>query len=603
MTAEEFFTHEPRHPLLPLPDLGVVRTLQGRPDGGAVLAELLQQRRDIIARSREEPVSHELEPAHWGDVRKMIAEKVRTVILLGGNRSGKSRLCGRLVMEALLNHPGTQVLCVSENEQASRETQQQIIWHYTPRSIKALNGRRDRERVFYVNYSEYSGFGDERKLALPRPKGYWGRPSMLMFATYEQSPDVYEGTEWGHPDKWGVNWWADENLRLAWLNMLLRRGGYRPGSGLWSYTPIKGITPTIKQSLGDAPETIEHKPAKLLAERVNVPGLPAGTMPYIQRPFLKNARVIYFHTELSPFGPGIDGTGRPTYFERVAADLADKSSEQIKRLAYGYTEDVIGKAFPLFCGVHVVRPELIPSQGTNYQFNDPGGSKSWFSVWVRVTPTNPSTIYIYRDWPDEATYGEWALPTERAISQDSRKGWDGEPGPAQSGQGWGVAQYKAMWFDQEGAKWDKEANDWVGGEVVVERTIDSRAGKSQHAAEQGGTCLVDDFASEQRDADGRVFPAMSLTLASGVTEDEGLEKVNDLLYFDASQPFDAVRNSPRLFVSANCRQVIWALGNFTGRSGPTGACKDPIDLLRYVALADLEYRDPSRPVKRPGGSY
>lgn len=566
--------HEPEHPLLPLPTEAEVAAILARPGGEAELAQLIEERRAALQRSLDDPLRYEPEPWFWGEVRRLLAERWRTVIILGGNRSGKSRVCGKLVMESVVNHPGTRVLCISEDETASMETQQSIIWHYLPPEYKALNGRRDPARVYYINYSEANKFS-ERRLVLPNQ-------SRVLFATYNEEPDQYEGMMWGHPLDWVVSWWADENLRLAWLKMLVRRGRFQPGTGLWSYTPVRGMTPTIKEAVGEAPQTLKALPARLLPDRVNVPGLAPGTMPFIQAPHLADARVIYFFSELSPFGPGPNGTGKP-FAQSVAEDCAGKPSEYVKRIAYGYTEDTVGRAFPLFCSVHVVNPEQVPRVGTRYMFTDPAGARNWFTIWVLVTPDEPPRLFVYRDWPDEQTYGEWAVPTERAATAESRKGWDGDPGPAQTCLGFGVAQYKQLWLRLE------------AGELIEERYIDPRAGRNAIIAEKGGTCLLEELEAEQRDERGEVVgPRMAFTPASGVDVQEGVAAINDLLYFDRTRPVDWIRNSPRLYVSSACRQVIWALANYTGRAGETGACKDVVDVLRYAAMANLEHLDPER---------
>lgn len=597
-SIQDILAAEPPHPLLPLPGLPEVQNVLAQPGGVKTLGELLAWRRNRIQAANDDPLYHELEPPDWADARQLLVDRVRVIIILGGNRSAKSRFCGKVTVEALARHPGTTILCVSEDETASRETQQAIIWHYLPAELKAMRGRRDPAGIWYINYSVANGFS-ERRLVLPNR-------SKLLFATYGEDPDQYEGMMWGHPVEWTVGWWADENLRLSWLKMLRRRGRFQPGSGLWSFTPIKGITPAIKECLGETPETLAYRPALLLPDRINVPGLPVGTMPYIQRPFAEGARVIYFHTERSPFGPGPNGSGK-RFFESVKEDCAGRPSEYIMRIAYGYTRDVAGRAFPLFGPVHVVRPESVPDEGTNYHFVDPAGRRNWFNLWVRVVSGQPSRLFVYRDWPDEQSFGEWAVPTERATTADSRKGWDGDPGPAQGGQGFGIIGWKKLWRSLEGK------------ERVWERYIDPRAGRNALAAEKGGTCLVDQFAAEHAPGhhnfhlpEGQVAPAggageplppYHFIPASGVDIEEGIMAINNLLAWDPAEPFDLVMNSPRLFVSSACRQVIWALANYTGLGGETGGCKDVVDCLRYMALADLYYRDPKRPAKRAGGSY
>ena len=643
--AAELLEREPPHPLLPLPSPAQVVRLLADAAGQRALAELLAQRREIIARANADPVRYELEPEFWGDVRAAVAEQVRLVILLGGNRSGKSWCCGKLVMQALVEHPGTMILAVSEDETASRETQQKVLWHYLPAEIKArCHNKRDPAGIFYVNYSEANGFS-ERKLVFPFPdrrgwpsnRPFPTQPSKVLFATYGENPDDYEGLEFGHPTDWTVGWWADENLRLAWLNMFSRRGRFRPGSGLWSYTPIHGITPAIKEAVGQA-RTVKWRPARLLPDRVNVPGLPKGTMPYIQQPADTSRRVLYFHSEMSPFGPGPNGSGKP-YAESVAEDCKGKPSEYVMRVAYGYTTDVVGRAYPKFSAdVHVLDPEQLPEEGTNYCFLDPAGDRNWFIVWVRVPPGSPRHLYFYREWPDARRYGEWAVPTTRAVTSESRKGWDGERGPAQRNQGWGVVRYKQLLLEEElipavlraDGRWaepdpyrrrrldeaalglglsparEERGADgrvtryWGAGaaeavrragpvrEAIRIRKIDPRAAVNPQASEKGGVNILTLFGEEQRNPRGELTgPRMLLLPAySGRGIDDGMAHVNELLDYNQDEPLCPVLNEPRLHVSSTCRNLIWMFENYTGLGGEEAGAKDPADLVRYAAQDD-----------------
>jgi hypothetical protein len=624
--ANELLAAEPPHPLLPLPAVADVVRLLREPAGRTTLAELLKFRRDAIWRANADPLRAELEPDFWADVRQAMAEKIKVVILLGGNRSGKSRACGKLAVEALVNHPGTLIVGVSEDETASIETQQSIIWHYLPPEIKAqCHNRRDPRGIFYVNHSSANGFS-ERKLVLPLPKGYVGNPSKMLFATYNENPDDYEGMEYGHPTAWTVAWWADENLRLNWLQMFTRRGKFRPGTGLWSYTPIHGITPTIKEAVGKSARTLRHRPAALLSERVNVPGLPVGTMPYIQEGTLPNSRVFYFHSEMSPFGPGPNGSGKP-YAQSVAEDCKGKPSEYVQRIAYGYTEDVIGLCYPKFRGdVHVIPPEQLSEKGTNYVFIDPAGDRNWFMLWVRVPPGSPRRIEIYREWPDARRYGEWAVASSKAVTADSKKGWDGERGPAQRNQGWGVVRYKKLLLAEETVDlamdatgkflerdpyrvnlllefmWKQCPNGWTPEdvvrvrselaepirEVIRARRVDPRAAKNPQASAKGGTNILTLFAQEDRDSQGNVdAPRMMVMEAyTGKGIDDGLAHVNELLDYKEQEAICPVLNEPKLYVSSACRQTIWMFENYTNQGGEDAGCKDPADLLRYIAQDD-----------------
>jgi hypothetical protein len=633
--AAELLLKEPQHPLLPLPTVDDIAATLLKPDGAKFVGESLDFRRKIIWKANADPLRNELEPSFWQDVRKAMADRIKVVILLGGNRSGKSRNCGKLTVEALVNNPGTLIVCVSEDETASIETQQRIIWHYLPPEIKLnCHNRRDPRGIFYVNYSEANGFS-ERKLVLPLPKGHVGNPSKLLFATYNENADDYEGLEFGHPTAWTVGWWADENLRLNWLQMFTRRGKFRPGSGLWSYTPIHGITPTIKEAVGKSAVTLEHRPAALLQDRINVPGLPAGTMPYIQHGALPNSRVFYFHSEMSPFGPGPNGSGKP-YAQSVAEDCKGKPSEYIQRIAYGYTEDVIGLCYPKFRGdVHVVKPQNLPEQGTNYVFIDPAGDRNWFMLWVRVPPGSPRRVYIYREWPDLRRYGEWAVASGKAVTAESKKGWDGDRGPAQRNQGWGVVRYKKLMLEEETIRMELNPDgDWAEPdpyrraildkamkskqkmedgrwkledveevrkqladplrEVIRQRKVDPRAAKNPQASAVGGTNILTLFANEDKDSRGVVVAGRMIVMEAytGKGIDDGIAHVNELLDYKEQEPLCPVLNEPKLYVSSECKNLIWMFENYTNQGGEDAGCKDPADLARYIAQdSDMRFID------------
>jgi hypothetical protein len=88
---------------------------------------------------------------------------------------------------------------------------------------------------------------------------------------------------------------------------------------------------------------------------------------------------------------------------------------------------------------------------------------------------------------------------------------------------------------------------------------------------------------------------MTFMAASGKSIKEGIDLINDKLYYDEGTKIgeyskDLARiNVPQLMVSERCPNVIFALKEWTGRDGPEGACKDFVDLLRYALLARLQY--------------
>lgn len=561
------------HPLFPVPTEQDIRDILALPAGAEKLAHIYALRENAILDARADPFHYEPEPEHWLAADKLLAEedahgRVLFLMLLGGNRSGKSMFAARRMMESAVGHKHCKLLCIAENFESSIETQQKYLWHYLPNELKALNGRQSKK--FYIKYSSHHGFSDQL-LALPNG-------AKFMFKTYQQDPGDLEGQMFGIPGTTVVAVWPDENLRVNWWLMLQRRLRFQQAQLIWSYTPVTGMTATIKEAVGDAPVTRVSRLAELLPDRVNVPGLPVGHMPFIQIPATTRGRVIYFWSEFNRFGDG-----QRTFYDAVKDDCRGKggkprSPEYIARIAYGHTRDTVGRPFPKFGEWNIVAPEHLPTEGTDYMFVDPAGARNFAALWVRVTPDD--RYYVMADWPDAANHGEWAIPNLDGTGDAVGKLY--KAGPAQNSLGLGTSQLKRVWRAVEAEL----------GLDVAARFIDPRAGRNPQAQEHGGTCLVDQFALAEEDE-----PGMDFVPASGTDQETRIAAVNKLLHWDDGQPLDMVANCPRLYVSAAAQQVI---GTFTHWPGPAGgekhAWKDFADLLGYLVMADLQYLDPKREV-------
>ena len=622
-----------RHPMLLLPTLPWVRALMKANSTGwkAELVTFLNKRSHRIQLAEEDPLWWGWEFKPWADSDALLNgsyvspkgyQPPETAILgiFGGNRASKTVYAVKRACQTAVLFERSTLAILSESETASIKTVQALVWYYLKPAFGQLNGKRD--AVFKINYSQANGFTD-RKLVLPNG-------SEIHFLTYGQDPGDFEGWEFGAPAHTyatvaaelrakkqfvpaNIGAVSDESMPLAWLKMFGRRLKYRRAKLLWPFTPVKGITPAIKEMVGSAAVTVESRPAELLP-RQNFPDIPKGEMPYIREcvyPGVK-AMAIYFFTEFNMFGPSPDRT----YYEEVKQLCDGKTSEFIERVAYGVARDTVARAFPKFGPWNIVKRHQLPAIGTNYFFTDPAGARNWASFWVRVTPGTQPSFYIYRDWPDAQTFGEWAVPTEREVNDSNRNGWDGDVGPAQAGLGLGIVKYKQTFLKAESGKRKAETMDpylvrlleKAGDpaeiqEEIAERYVDPRAGASEHMAEKGGTCIIDEFDEPQYDSTGKLIgPPMELIPASGVNEDEGLSAVNDLLDWNQELPLMPILNAPRLFVSEDAQQVIWTLENFTGRGGAKGACKDFADLLRYMALAKLSHVD-VQASGRPGRGF
>jgi len=645
---------QPAHPLLPLPTeaqcAGILAQF-GIDRGAEVLTRLLADRRAAIRMADENPLEFAPRPRWWHLADSLTQYEhgqdmnglLKLLVYLGGNRSGKTNRCAYkfvcAAMKAIPCRDGVDFLVGSQNLESSITVAQRAVWSYLPTRITDLNGSRDKAREYFVNYSPKEGFS-ERVLVLP------GNQARIRFETFNNDPSDYEGWEFGCRSRYDVAWWFDEDAPWPWLEMAMRRGRYRPGYGMWSFTPVNGITPAIREVSGTGKVRIQRRAKLLPANRVLVEGCKPGHVPLVAEGAVARSKILYVHSDLSPFG-----TGSESYAQAVAKVVEGKPDALVLRTYYGFARDVTGLAYPKFSRrVHVVAPKHLPAVGTNYHFIDPAGGRMWAQIYVRVAPGNPRRIYIFRDWPDNQSYGAWAVPTMRQINESSRQGWDGDPGPAQRDQGFGTTRYKQeilrcetvnLAVDTHGAWLSKDPQEiaicertmklaravpcgpdgrWSREQVqevrkaqtsplrlpVFLRFIDPRAAANPQASEDGGTNLIELFAQEDRDArSGVVTPGMDLVPAyTGRRIDDGRQHVAELLDFDETAPVVACLNEPQLYVSEECEQVIWMFENYTARGGESGACKDFADLVRYMAQCeDLVHVSQEMQQPRKGWTY
>jgi hypothetical protein len=404
--------------------------------------------------------------------------------------------------------------------------------------------------------------------------------SMGKFGNYNQDVADYEGHGWDLVI-------ADENLPLGWLKTLLYRLPRCGGKMIWSFTPIHGITPAIKEVVTGAKIASTKKAELLDQSKVHVVGCPRGHMPYIQEGVWCDSRIIYFFTEMNPWSG----------YEQHKKIMLKATQEEVERRTYGWARNSIGKRFPKFGDANIIAPDKVPKEVTRYLIKDPASARNAFIIWVAVD--KQGRHYVYREWPSVDKYGEWAV-----TSENSKK-WDGDPGPAQRPLGFGISDYKQVILTEEGHTWTGNSWDGTKAEVIFQRLGDPRAmAEPSSSDETGGSSIFDRYLETQTDKAGNtVGPSMDFMPAPGYHIDRGVEMINDLLAWNPSEPKCALINEPRLYVTSNCRNMIWALENWTGADGEKGACKDCVDALRYAATADLGYVDPNMQVSFGGGSY
>lgn len=523
--VERFGVRWAGHPLFVVPNEDEVAALAGeigKKEAAQLVIDWWKQREPAIEREELDPYRYCYRPKAWKDADKLL-EDGHELLVLGGNRSGKSFYAAWKTIQALKNQQA-RAWAFQATEKQSIDEQQPYVWKMMGAGMQAHKSMR---------YTARNGFS-EGLLVLP------GFNSRLRFRNYGQAEGSLESAE--------LDWcWCDELCPQPILETLRYRLVTRGGRLLLTFTPIIGYTPTVAEYL-DGAEIIEQMPVseRIFDTRAHlVPRCKPGHVPYILRCFNPDRHVICFPTEANPYND----------WDRMVATVSGKPVGERLTRAYGWPTKRIANAFPRYGDVNLVRAKDIPQEGTNYMVVDPGGSKNWFMIWLRVTPEG--WIYVYREWPDQS-FGEWALPGEKP---------DGKAGPAQHAMlPRGCPAINELILNLE------------GGEMIAERIIDPRSGPSNYYTE--AQSLIDTLADGEH---GLVFnPAPATTIQ------DGINLLSTWMEWDSTAPVSD-DNSPRLYVSDQCRNLDFCLRIWTGLDGLKGASKDPVDCLMYAAKANIAY--------------
>jgi phage terminase large subunit-like protein len=636
----------------PHPILGVPTPAQAREMGEAKWRKLMTWREEIIAAERVEPFDNLWEPPIWRvcdallglpwvpkeeaeQIRQRLgfARRVSTLLINGAQRGGKTQYSCSRVMRILRMKAGRRAWMLHENMEMSREYHQAPLYHYLPSHLRAENVR---DKTAYIAYKQKTGFS-EASFVLPAPEGEQG--SQCTFKAYEQDMHSVQG---GNLDIIS----PDELVPIEWVNEMRYRIAERDGWMIITFTPVQGYSPTVKE-FQDGATTALEVPAYLLPNDGGEPDLarqlgltpeelkelyaadearppraayypqarpdPLGAIladsqlpiansqehgrsfemvPRVLRCVDPERAVVFFHLGDNPYG-------NP---KGVWAKMKRERGAILER-AYGVATKNMTARFAKFrrCdahgnGAHVIPPDNIPKEGTNYLIVDPCNGRNFMMKWYRVTPERS---YLYREWPgnyhipDIGVPGPWALPDGKVP--------DGRRGPAQMPFGWGLRRYKLELARLEGwsdylkgeppnlTKEEREA--WIDGldpmngarEHVQERFLDSRFASTPQMTKDRPKTLITEF-----EEIGLFF-----TPTPGDDIEEGCTLIDAALDYDTNQPVSAL-NQPKFQVSADCENSIFALLTWTGRTKEgrrdlDGATKDPIDCDRYFFLGDCTY--------------
>lgn len=595
------------------------------------VARMLDGRARSIRQEVEDPFRYGYEPPFWAAVDWAVCELVCTpgnehavleVLIQGGNRAGKTDYAAKRFVEVLILNDRWLCWGFHSDQAASRSVQQRRTWHYMAPEYKPQTGKLRKTVRARMNYNQESGF-TENMFSLPN-----GSAAHYKF----YSADV-KGLEGDEPDFC----WSDEEIPEEWVEAIAvrlvtkagKRGGFLgalraelakrkeiPGHTLprvlraqmWrgchliTFTPISGLTPTVRRfTKGMVP--LVTVPAELLPIR-DADGSVIGRehVPRVARCTQASRLAVWFHTYDNLHGGNYPG---------MKAACSGKTASWIKIRVYGVTELAKDGRFPQFSRQIHVRPKgPLPKEGTWYHVVDPCNGRNWFQIWALISPIGQ--VLLAREWPQPDDYvegvgvmGPWAVPS-------AGKRLDGDRGPAQSSLGWGIKRYSQEIERIERELYRSQHGPGSAGRIEpFLRIIDSRAGNTPTLAASETITLIELLANEGLEFE----PAGMLVAAEGQprrnTINEGIDLLNDWLAYEASAvitlpdgrtEIDPLK-APKLYILESCENCINALETWTGLDGPEGACKDPVDVMRYLRISDPDYVDTSAFQARNYGSY
>lgn len=578
------------HVVLKLPSREQMAAMASTDEGAAELMDWLKRREERIQLMETDPYRYGWESDTWKLADEIIESRgeallppadlknrVVELLLMGGNRSGKSEYCAKRIVKTMLEKPGAIVACFHDTNQTSIGQQQSRIYKYLPEELRNL-GKPKGDRVTNVSYTQKNGFSENTFIL---PNG-----SQCFFFNYAQDLSVLEGWELD-------GCWCDELVPRAFVEALRFRVMTRKGYLLLSFTPVDGYTATVKDYLAGA-LPLRWEKAPLLPQDVElVKGCPPGHMPRVMRCEKRKRMVLFFFTSDNPFNP----------YEEMEAECRGETRERIMLRAYGWTEKLATSAFPKFHPpVHVITEEQyqrsIKNGVTYFCSCDPAPAKNWFIKWYAATPEGH--LILFKEWPDYDRFGEWALPSDKI---------DWRAGPAQRADaGRGLRSYKELIMGEEGWQWLDDHWDGSTAYVIHMRTMDPRMGGSPTPSSDDGHTLISILDTDEMDSRGNLrWPAMVWERGAGgrvmsKDADNAVQILNDLMDYNESEPISSV-NCPRFYVHERCKQSILAYGEWSGMGSQACALKDIVDPDRYLVTMDPQYVEPGMFGTQGGGYY
>lgn len=545
-----------KHPfLVPPTDEEIVLLAENDPK---LLEALYQAHEGRIQASEDDPVRYGFDLDGWNRINKSLSS-YNECLVLGGNRSGKTTGCAKMVMKSVMENTGGHIVCFSQNADTSVKVQQAAMWEMMPKEFK----RKTKSIEGYINFSMQNGFTGS-SFIFPDTKT---RVDFKTYTQYSNNQTILEGFEFGFkkPDSLNIGAWLDEYLGdAALVNTLRFRLATRNAKMVIGFTPIDGYTPFISEYLKGA-ETLSTREAELLGNK---------SVPIEQYSPDRDAGVVYLHSDENPFGG----------YERIAKDLRGRPDEEILVRAYGVPVKSMTSLLPLFNTEVNVLSEIPNKNGRTfpdisnksnyscYQVVDPAGARNYVAIWAGVD--RDGSVYIRKEFPDRDTYGEWAI--------------FGDPkwkfGPASKKLGLNVEGYVELFTEIE-------------EELGI--TVTERIGDSRYFARENEN--NDDLFTSFYDYGMNFLPS------DGRTEDVGITALDEWFSYNPNVEIDEA-NQPRCYIHKDCGNLIDSLINYNSRGKADEPLKDFFDVIRYLRMANsgdgpdhIDARDFQTITKTKGG--
>lgn len=618
--------------------------------GDRAYAEHILKRERTIALEKADPLRNFWEPPIWWVcdcllglpwIDPAVAERVRLALgfprpirfltILGGNRGGKTQYCVTRALRLMFTRPGMSAWFWHESVKMSVDLHQKEFYRYLPAELK---GSDIKSKEAYIAYKRKTGFSD---MSFILPVGDAGGLSDMTFKTY------------GEPTIEGANLdlvvldelTGRESAHAEIAETMPLRVAEKDGIIIKPFTPVDGYSETVRMDMdgavivresmafmcptdggepdvaaalglsaaelaecyaADKERRASHSPQSRPEGFEDLKGDDGDRKKEDEKPEFERVprivkcldpeekkAVVFFHSSDNPYG-------NP---KNVASTIRSRNKQVwfVKERFYGVAHKLISARFSFNRAVHIVSASEIPPAGqcTNYHLGDPHSDRNMAMLWLSVTPEH---VYVRREWPGnyyipgQGNPGPWALPGRKP---------DGQAGPAQKSFGFGLRDYKREiarlegWKDYKAEKpADMSDEDWVEAvdawdethgarEPIEERELDARFASTPRMEKDRPVTLLTQFEDI-----GLFFNGMP-----GDDIDTGVTAIDDALAYDRLKPVSFF-NKPRLQVSDECTNTIYALETWTGKTkeGKTdrdGATKEWIDLLKGFFLRDRPY--------------